>query len=125
MILRICGIRRKPDVFIIADLVHEVFIVGIDEDKAILTGTEKIIEFALGLDDTLERTKALQMGAPHVGYQATGRLSRLNKRLDVAWMTGTHFDDGNLMRLRQTEERLGHSHVIIEITLCVKHLIFL
>ena len=38
-------------------------VVGIDEDEAVLTCPQEVVEFALGLDDTLEGTETLQVGS--------------------------------------------------------------
>ena len=102
-----------------------MLVVGIDEDEAVLAAAEKVVEFALGLDDALERTKALQMGTAYVGDQATSRLCRLSERLDVARMTGAHLDDGNLVFLRQSEEGFGHAYIVVEVALSVEHIVFL
>ena len=40
-------------------------------------------------------------------------------------MTGAHLDDGNLMVLRQTEQGLGHADIIVEVALCIEHIVFL
>ena len=40
-------------------------------------------------------------------------------------MTGTHLYHGNLMLLGQTEERLGYTHVIVEVPLGIEHIVFL
>ena len=125
LIVRVGGVGRDPNLFIVANLVHQMFVVGIDEDKPVLTGTEEIIEFTFSLDDALERAKALQMGTTYVGDEATGRLSRFHQRLDVTRVTGSHLNDCNLVLLRQTEQCLGHTHVVVEVALGVKHIVFL
>ena len=100
-------------------------VVGIDEDEAVLTCPQEVVEFALGLDDTLEGTETLQVGFTHIGDQTAGGLCRLCQGLDVPRMTGAHLDDGNLMILRQAEQGLGHTDIIVEVALCIEHIIFL
>ena len=102
-----------------------MLVVGIDEDKAVLTATKEIVEFALGLDDSFERTEALQMGTAYVGDQTTGGLCCLYECLDITWMAGPHLDDGNLMFLCQTKKGLGHTYVVVEVALGVEHIVFL
>ena len=65
------------------------------------------------------------MGSANVGDQSAGRLSRLGEGLDVARMAGTHLDDGYLVLLREAEKGLGHSHVVVEVALCVEHVVLL
>ena len=65
------------------------------------------------------------MGATYIGNQSAGGFCRLNEGLDIARMTGTHLDDGNLVLFRQAEQRLGYSHVVIEVSLGIEHVVFL
>ena len=102
-----------------------MLIVGIDEDEAVLSATEEIVEFAFGFDDSLERAEALQMSSAYIGDQTTGGLCRLCERLDVARMAGAHLDDGDFVLLCQSEEGLGHAYVVVEVALSVEHIVFL
>ena len=40
-------------------------------------------------------------------------------------MAGTHLDDGYLVAVVQSEEGLGHAHVVVEIALCEEDIILL
>ena len=55
---------------------HQVLVVTIDEDGTFVFA-EEIVQLTLRLADTLERSKALQVGSSYVGNQTTGRLRRL------------------------------------------------
>ena len=99
-----------------------MFVVTIDEDGTFVCA-EEVVELTLRFADTLERSKALQMGASYVGNQATCRLGSLHQRLDVARMRGSHLHYGNVVLLVQPEQRLGHTHVVVEVALCSHHVI--
>ena len=99
-----------------------MFVVTIDEDGTFVCA-EEVVELTLRLADTLERSKALQMGASYVGNQATCRLGSLHQRLDVARMRGSHLHYGNVVLLVESEQRLGHTHVVVEVALCSHHVI--
>ena len=101
---------------------HQVFVVTIDEDGTFMF-TEEVVELSLRLADALERPKALQMGAPYVGNQATCRLGSLHQRLDVARMRCSHLHYGNVVFLAESEQGLGHTHVVVEVALCSHHVI--
>ena len=124
-VVGIGGVGRHPDLFVVADLTHQVLVVGIDEDETVLAATEEVVELAFGPDDTLEGSEAQQMGAAYVGDQTAGGLCRLCECLDVARMAGTHLDDGDLVLLRQAEEGLGHAYVVVEVALGIEHIVFL
>ena len=40
-------------------------------------------------------------------------------------MTGSHLNDGNLVLFRQAEECLGYADIVVEVPLCIEHIIFL
>ena len=86
---------------------------------------QEIIQLALGLADTLEGAEALQVGTTHIGDEATGRLGRLYQRLDVAGMRSTHLYDGNVVVVTEAEQRLGNTHIVVEVTLGSHHAIAL
>ena len=65
------------------------------------------------------------MGSANIGYQTAGGLCSLSKRLDVARMAGAHLDDSYLVLLCESEQRLGHTYIIIEIALSIEHIVFL
>lgn len=94
---------------------HQQRIVGIDECDAILVGAQEVIEFALGVEHALQRTETLKMGAADIGDQSAGRLDQIDQRADVAGMACSHLDDGNIMFGSETEERLWHADVVVEI----------
>ena len=124
-VVGIGGVGRHPDLFVIADLAHQVLVVGIDEDEAVLTTAEEVVEFALRLDDTLEGSEAQQMGSAYVGDQTAGGFCCFCECLDVARMAGAHLDDGDFVLLCQSEEGLGHAYVVVEVALSVEHIVFL
>ena len=68
---------------------HQVFIITIDKDRSIVSKKE-IIEFALGLAYSLERTKALQMSTSNIGDKSTIGLSCFYQCLDITGMRGSH-----------------------------------
>ena len=125
LVLRVGGVGGKPYLLVITYLVHQVLVVGIDEDKSVFSRAEEIIQLALGLDDSLKTTESLKMRPSHISDKTTCGLGCLYEGLDVARMRCSHLDDSYLVLFRETEQRLGHSHVIIEITLSVEHIIFL
>ena len=86
---------------------------------------EEIIEFALGLTDTLKRAEALQVGTPHVGDESAGGLGSLYQRLDVARVRGSHLHDGDVVLVAQAEQGLGHAHVVVEVALRRHHVVAL
>ena len=65
------------------------------------------------------------MGSADVGDESAGRLGGFDERLDVARMAGTHLDDSYLVAIVQSEEGLGHAHVVVEIALCEEDIILL
>ena len=65
------------------------------------------------------------MGTTNIGNQTTGRLSCFCECLDVTRMTGAHFDDGYLVLLRQTEQCLGHTNIVVEVALRIEDIVFL
>ena len=95
LLLGISAVGRDPH--LVGNHVHKEVVVGIKEDKAILTGTQIVVKLALGLDDAFEGTEALQVGTPHVGDDAASGLRRLDQRLDVARMAGPHLDNSYLV----------------------------
>ena len=102
---------------------HQVFVVGIDEDESIV-GCKEVVKLALGLLHSLETAETLQVSTTYVGNHTTSRFHVLYEFLDVARMGGSHFDDGNFMLGVQTEEGLGHAYVIIEVALGEHHVVF-
>ena len=40
-------------------------------------------------------------------------------------MVGSHLDDCDVVFLGQLQERLGHSDVVVEVALCIEHIVFL
>ena len=102
---------------------HQVLVVGIDEDKGIV-GCEEVVKLAFGLLHSLETAEALQVSTTYVGNHTTSWLHVLHEFLYVARMGGSHFHDGNLMLGVQTEEGLWHTHIIIEVALGEHHVVF-
>ena len=58
------------------------------------------------------------MSHAYIGYQSILRLNGFDKRTDVAWMAGSHLNDGNLMFRPQAEKSLRHADIVVEIALC-------
>ena len=100
-----------------------MLIVGIDEYQSI-AGSKEVVKFALGLLHSLETSEALQVGTAYVGDHAAGRFHIFYESLDVARMRSSHLYDGNFMLWGKAEERLGHTHIIIEVALCEHHIVF-
>ena len=100
----------------------KVLVVGIEEDRSV---AQKVVEFALGFHHAFERAEALQVGTTDVGNESAGGFDGLYERLDVARVAGTHLDDGYLVLLGQAEQCLGHTHVVVEVTLGVEHVVLL
>ena len=103
---------------------HKVRIVVVDENGT-LQLSDEIIELALGANDTFERSETQQMRLSHISDDAEIRQNNLHKRLDFPWMVSPHLNDSNIMLLRQLQQSLRHSDVVVEVTLCVKHVVFL
>ena len=74
---------------------------------------------------TLKRAEALQVGTTYVGYDGIVRFYHVNQRLDVARMRRAHLHNGNLVLRTQSQQRLGHAYVVVEIALRVQHVILL
>ena len=45
--------------------------------------------------------------------------------MPITGMARPHLDDGNLVFLREAEEGLGHTHVVVEVALSGQHVILL
>ena len=123
LLVGINTIGRTPH--IVGQHVAELVAVGIEEHQTVLLRTQEVIEFALGLHHPFERAEALQMGTTHVGDESAGGLGSLGQRLDVARMRGTHLDDGYLVLRTQTEQRLGHAYIVVEVALGSQHIVLL
>ena len=104
---------------------HQVLVVGVDKDDAALAAGEVVIEFALGVDNALQRSKSQQVGLAHISNKAAGGLGSLGERLDVTWMAGAHLNDGDLVLGSEAQQRLGHAHIVVEVALGSHHIIFL
>ena len=65
------------------------------------------------------------MGTTYVRNQTTSRFCCFYQCLDVARMTGAHFYYCDLVLFCQAEECLWHAYVIVEVALCIEHIIFL
>ena len=107
------------DVALLSHL-HQVLVVGIDEDEGIV-GCEVIIEFSLGLLHAFETSESLQVGTAHIGNHAAGRLHVFHELSDVIRMGSAHLYNGNLVFRRETEERLWYAYIIIEVALGEHH----
>ena len=61
-----------------------MLVVGVDEDETVLAAAEKVVEFALGLDDSLELQQS-RLTSHRRRRRATGSLTvtaRLNSRTE-------------------------------------------
>src|SRR5574344_587016 len=103
---------------------HQMLIICIDEYQSIMSG-QKVIEFTLSILDTFETTEALEMCSSHIGNHTAGRFHIFHQLFDVTGMTGTHLHNGNLMLVTQTQQGLGHTHIVVEVALGKHHIIFL
>ena len=74
---------------------------------------------------TLKRAEALQMCTTHIGDDGIVGLYHVDESLDVARMRRTHLHNGNLMLRTKAKQRLGHTYVVVEVALCVQHVVFL
>ena len=106
-----------------ADHLHQVFVVAIDEDGTLVL-KQKVVQLAFGLAYPLKRSKALQVGAAYIGDQSARRLAGLYQGLDVARMRGSHLHHSDVVAVVQTEQRLGHSHIVVEVALRSHHVVF-
>ena len=114
---------EAADVALLCHL-HQMLVVGIDEDEGIVGG-EEVVKLAFRLLHSLETAEALQVGTAHVGDHAAGRLHILHELADVIGMGSSHLHDGDLMLFAQAEECLGHAHVVVEVALGKHHVVFL
>ena len=90
-----------------------------------VVGTHEIVQFALGMYHTLKRAEALQMCTTHIGDDGIVGLYHVDESLDVARMRRTHLHNGNLMLRTKAKQGLGHAYVVVEVALCVQHVVFL
>lgn len=102
----------------------EVGVGGVDEGLAVV-GSEVVVEFALGGHHALERAEALQVGSAHIGNHAAGGLDILDQRADVAGMGCAHLHYSYLVGVVESQQRLGHSHIVVEVALGVHHAVAL
>ena len=103
---------------------HEVFIVVIDKDGQLVL-KQIVIQLAFCLANTLEGAEALQVGTSYVGDESAGGFGRLYQRLDVARVRGSHLYDGNVVVVVQSEQRLRHTYIVVEVALGSHHVIAL
>ena len=74
---------------------------------------------------TLKRAEALQVGTSYVGDDGIVGFYHVNQSLDVARMRRAHLHNGNLVLRTQSQQRLGHAYVVVEIALRVQHVVLL
>ena len=104
---------------------HKVVVATIHKHRGAWLAAQIVIQFALGMLDSLKTTKSLQMCPAHIGDQSVLRFHYLHKAFDVARMAGTHLHNGYIMARIEGKEGFGHSHIIIEVALGAEHLILL
>ena len=101
-------------------LVHEAFVVGIDEDEAVLAG-EPAVELGLGHDHTLEGAEAFEVSTADVGDEAAVGVGDAAEEFYLAGVVGTHLDNGHLGVLGDGEQGEGDAEVVVEVALGGRH----
>ena len=101
-----------------------MLVIVVDEGRQFVFH-QKVVQLALGLADPFKRAEALQVGTSHIGDEAAGGFCRLYQRLDVARMRGTHLHYGNVVLLVQSEQRLRHPDIVVEVALGGHHVVAL
>ena len=102
-----------------------MLVVGIDEDDALITRSQEVVEFALRLDNSFQRAEALQMRLAYVRDESAGRLSSLGQSFNVAGMASTHLHNGNIVFGCKAQQRLRYAHIVVEVTFGGHDVIFL
>ena len=63
------------------------------------------------------------MGTSYISNQPTGWLSSLHQSLDIARVRGPHLHNGNVVLVVQSEQSLGNTHIVVEVTFRRHHVI--
>ena len=103
---------------------HQVGAVGIDDDLTV-GSLEEIVQLALGALHPLERAEAQQVCPTYIGDQSDVGFANIHQLVDVARMTGSHLDNGYLMFGFQAQHRSRYTDTIVEVALCIEHIVFL
>ena len=61
----------------------------------------------------------------HVGDDAKIWQHNLHQSLDFARMVRTHLHNGEIMLLRELQQSLRHTNMVVEVTLRIEHIVFL
>ena len=102
-----------------------MFVVGVDEDDAVLTCAQEIIKFTLGAYHTLKRTESLEVSLADIGDDAAVGLHDVDQGAYLTWVVGPHLHDGDVVLAGKLQQRLGHADVVVEVAACVEHVVFL
>ena len=86
-------------------------VVTVQEDLAIRCQT--LQDFHLGLEDSFHRTQMLNMHGAYIDDHRQIRGSNIGKVGDLPEVVHTHFQDGNFCILRQGQNGLGHTDVVV------------
>jgi hypothetical protein len=81
--------------------------------------------FQFGLHNTLKRAKPFKVCASDVRNQSARGINNLTQICDFTRMIGTCFYHRNLMIGSQTKQRLGHTDMVVKVTLSGQHPKFL
>ena len=103
---------------------QQMWVVVVDEDCTLIV-TQEVVEFTFGTDDTLERTESFEVGTTHVGDESVVGTDDFNEGFDFARMVGSHLNDGYVVVFCKLKEGLGYPDMVVEITLGIKHVVFL
>lgn len=82
----------------------------------------KVVKFALGADNSLERTESLQMGLAHIGNQGVIGSGNRHQLGNIAGVAGAHLHDGYLVGIVKSQKGERHPDGVVEIALGGKHL---
>ena len=104
--------------------IHKIGIAFVEKQQAIM-GFQIVVEFAFGLLYAFKAAETQQMCTANIRYQATRRLCISDEFLYISGMTCTHFDHCYLMHCIEPEQRFGHTHIVVEVSLGMHHIVTL
>ena len=87
--------------------------VGVQHRDAV--GRQGVEQFALALDDAVERTELRQVRRRRVGDDADLRPGQRGQPRDVAHRRGPHLDDREAVARRQPEQRQRHAQAVVQV----------
>ena len=96
----------------------------IDENAGIAF-LEAVIQLSLRFLHSLERAKALQMSASHIGDEPIVSLHHLAQEGNLAWMIGSCLYDDDVVLACDAKQRERHANVVVQVAFCEEHIMSL